>query len=164
MKIAIMYKSISGNTKLLAEEIAKEVQKDLVYIGTPKNDIEADLYIVGSWTDKGMCDDELVEFLRSLHNKKIAYFGTAGFGGSTSYFDTLFERIKGNINKSNQILGYYFCQGKMPMSVRDRYVKLLSEQPESVKIQQNLKNFDQALEHPNANDLRNVREWIRGIL
>lgn len=164
MKIAIMYKSISGNTKLLAEEIAKEVQSELVYLGTPRNDVEADLYIVGSWTDKGMCDGELVEFLKGLHNKKIAYFGTAGFGGSATYFDTLFERIKVNVEESNQILGYYFCQGKMPMSVRDRYVKLLSENPKDAKMQQNIENFDQALEHPNVNDFRNVREWVRGII
>lgn len=37
MKIAIVYKSITGNTKLLAEAIKEEVPKaDIVYFGEPK--------------------------------------------------------------------------------------------------------------------------------
>lgn len=40
MKIAIVYKSITGNTKLLAEAIKEEVPKaDIVYFGEPKKDI-----------------------------------------------------------------------------------------------------------------------------
>ncbi|WP_365844687.1 flavodoxin family protein, partial [Clostridium sp.] len=55
MKIAIVYDSITGNTKKIAEELKKEINGlNLVYFGEPQN-VEADLYIVGSWTDKGMC-------------------------------------------------------------------------------------------------------------
>ena len=54
MKIAIIYDSITGNTKKIAEEIKKEIDKsNLIYFGEPEKEIEADLYIVGSWTDKG---------------------------------------------------------------------------------------------------------------
>ena len=83
MKIAIIYDSITGNTKKIAEEIKKEIdESNLVYFGEPEKEIEADLYIVGSWTDKGMCSKKITEFLKKKKNKKIAYFGTAGFGGS----------------------------------------------------------------------------------
>ena len=101
MKIAIVYKSITGNTKLLAEAIKEEVQKaDIVYFGEPKKDIQADLFIIGSWTDKGMCATEITEFMKDIKNAKVAYFGTAGFGGSEEYYEKLFERIKININDS----------------------------------------------------------------
>lgn len=47
MKIAIVYKSITGNTKLLAEAIKEEIPKNqLVYFGEPKANIQADLYII----------------------------------------------------------------------------------------------------------------------
>ena len=54
MKIAIFYKSITGNTKVIAEAIRSTFNdEEIVYFGEPKNDVEADIYIVGSWTDKG---------------------------------------------------------------------------------------------------------------
>ena len=69
MKIAIVYKSITGNTKLLAEAIKEEVPKaDIVYFGEPKKDIQADLFIIGSWTDKGMCATEITEFMKNIKN------------------------------------------------------------------------------------------------
>ena len=119
MKIAIIYDSITGNTKKIAEEIKKEIdESNLVYFGEAEKEIEADLYIVGSWTDKG----------------------------------------------SNTILGYFYCQGKMPMSIRDRYVKLITENPEDKNIQVSIENFDEALLHPNYEDISNVKKWIEGII
>ena len=84
MKVAIIYSSITGNTKLLAETIKSEI----------KEEIDADIYFIGSWTNKGDASNDIINFLKKLKNKKIAYFGTAGYGGSTTYYDTLFSRVK----------------------------------------------------------------------
>lgn len=43
------------------------------------------------------------------------------------------------------------CQGKMPMSVRQRYEQMAQKQPE--KFIPMIENFDQALSHPSL-------EWI----
>lgn len=165
MKIAIVYKSITGNTKLLAEAIKEETPKNqLVYFGEPKANIQADLYIIGSWTDKGMCATEIAEFMQNIKNAKVAYFGTAGFGGSEEYYEKLFERIKTNINDSNKILGKFFCQGKMPMQIRDRYVDLIKEHPDDKRLKVSVENFDKALTHPDKKDIQNVKKWIKEIL
>ena len=76
---------------------------------------------------------------------KIAIFGTAGFGESQEYFDKLYERTKINIDSSNQLFGYLYCQGKMPISVRNKYIDLIKQNPEDKKIQVSLDNFDKAL-------------------
>ena len=56
MKIAIVYSSNTGNTKIIAEAIKEELSnEDIVYFGKTENNIEADIYIVGSWTDRGKC-------------------------------------------------------------------------------------------------------------
>ena len=165
MKIAIVYSSNTGNTKIIAEAIKEELSnEDIVYFGKPENNIEADIYIVGSWTDKGNCSSEIKEFLTNLNYKKIAYFGTAGFGGQVEYYQTLFNRVKENINDTNQILGYFYCQGKMPMSIRDRYEHLIKENPEDKNLQVSIKNFDEALEHTNKEDIEQVKLWIKHII
>lgn len=164
MKIAIVYKSLSGNTKLIAETIRDNFKEKVVYCGEPKKNLEADIYFVGSWTDKGMCCKEITEFLQTLENKKIAYFGTAGFGGSEEYYRSLFERVKNIVPASNEMLDSFFCQGKMPMSVRQRYVAMLTEHPEDKKMEVSIKNFDEALSHPDRKDLDNVKLWACRVL
>lgn len=165
MKIAIVYASITGNTKLLAETIKNEIKEDIVYFGKPiDEEIDADIYFIGSWTNKGDADAKIINFLKRLKNKKIAYFGTAGYGGSTTYYDTLFNRIKQYIDSSNIILGSFYCQGKMPLQVKERYVKMITENPNDRNLEVSLKNFEDALTHPDEKDLENIKNWVREII
>lgn len=163
-KTAIIYKSGSGNTKEVAQAVKDALdEQEVVYFGEPSEGIEADVYLVGSWTDKGMCVKEIADFLETLRNKKVGYFGTAGFGGSTEYYQALGQRAAEHIDGSNEFLGCFFCQGKMPMGVRNRYVQMLTEHPEDRKMQVNIENFDKALTHPDAKDLEDARAWAKRV-
>ena len=102
--------------------------------------------------------------MKKIKNTKIAYFGTAGYGGSESYYRTLFERIKTYIDSSNQILGYFYCQGKMPIRVRERYIKMITENPEDSTLKVSIKNFDEALTHPDEVDLNNAKKWAQNMI
>ena len=71
MKIAIVYSSVTGNTKMVAEAVYKEVTQhhdcDVVYFGTVSDSIpKADFYILGSWTDNGNVAAGMGSFLESL--------------------------------------------------------------------------------------------------
>ena len=165
MKIAVVYKSLTGNTKLVAKAIGEALKPEHdVCVCEPAEGIDADVYFVGTWIDKGSCTKEIADFLGQLSGRKIAIFATAGFGGSQEYYDTLAERIKAQIPASNEILGQFFCQGKMPMSVRDRYVAMLQANPEDKNLEVNVKNFDEALSHPDEADLKDAVDWARSLL
>lgn len=88
MDIAIIYSSVTGNTKNIAEEIRKNLQNEnMVYFGKVTESIpKADIYFIGSWTNKGNASDDIIEFVKKVRNTKIAYFGTAGYGGSEEYY------------------------------------------------------------------------------
>lgn len=165
MKVAIIYSSITGNTKLLAETIKSEINKDIVYCGRPINEgIDADIYFIGSWTNKGDASNDIINFFKKLKNKKIAYFGTAGYGGSTTYYDTLFSRVKQYIDSSNTILGCFYCQGKMPIQIKARYIKMITENPNDKNLEVSIKNYEDALTHPDKKDLEDVKKWVNKIL
>ena len=165
MTIAIIYSSCTGNTKKLAETIKDTLKnQNIIYFGKVVENIpEADFYLIGSWTNKGQASDDIVHFVKKLKHKKIAYFGTAGYGGSEDYYRTLYERLKNLIDDSNQIIGYFYCQGKMPMQVRERYVQMITEHPEDTKLNVSIQNFDEALSHPDEIDLENLRKWINSL-
>ena len=108
---------------------------------------------VGFWTNQGVADQATQKLLEQLRGRKIFLFGTAGFGGSEAYFQAILDKTKAFIDDSNAVIGTYMCQGKMPHSVRERYVKM-KEQPDHMpNIDAMIENFDKALSHPDADDL-----------
>ena len=116
---------------------------------------------VGFWTNQGVADQAAQKLLEQLKDRKIFLFGTAGFGGSEAYFQAILDKTKAFIDDSNTVIGTYMCQGKMPLSVRERYVKM-KEQPDHMpNIDAMIENFDKALSHPDADDLEKLANAVR---
>lgn len=166
MKYAIYYNSATGNTKMLADHICSQIKEDCLYNGNADDSKieEADLIFVGFWTDKGRCSDPVIELLRRIKNKKLFLFGTAGFGGSPEYFERILSNVEKYIDPTCEVVGHYMCQGKMPMSVRDRYQKMYDSDPQNEQFQSLLKNFDQAWEHPNQEDLDTLTIQLKSMI
>lgn len=158
MKYAVVYASRTGNTRLLAEAIRDMLPaEECIYCGAPDiQALQADQLYVGFWTDKGSCDESIAAFLSRITNQKVFLFGTAGFGGSPAYFEKLLAAVRTHLGQNVEVVGSYMCQGKMPDGVRARYEAM----PDSPKKQMMLDNFDQALPHPNAQDMDNLRAAI----
>ena len=158
MKIAIVFDSQTGNTAQVAQAIKDACEgHDIVAFGPPPQNVDqAELIFAGSWTDKGFCTAEMKEFLHSLYGKRVALFGTAGFGGAPAYFDQILGRVKENLGPNVQVVGTYMCQGKMPQVVRDRY-EGMEDSPRRTAM---LENFDRALCHPDQGDLDRLKEQI----
>lgn len=167
MKYAVVFKSETGNTKVIAETIYNALSHDdCVYMGNPAeaNVGEAELVFAGFWTDRGSCDDDMTEFLEKLENKKVAFFGTAGFGGSSDYFAAILGRVAAHLTDTNFIIDGYMCQGKMPIGVKDRYKSKISENPEDPQLKRMLNNFDRAESHPDTFDLRAAKAFACAAL
>ncbi len=165
MRYAIVYSSRTGNTKQLAEAIRQALpQEDCVYFGEPAPEaLQADRLYVGFWTDKGSSSAEISEFLNKAGQRQVFLFGTAGFGASQAYFDQVMKTTAANLDAQATLIGSYMCQGKMPMSVRQRYEQLQQE-GKMPNAQAMIENFDKALAHPNAEDLAALQDAVRAAL
>ena len=161
-RYAILFSSVTGNTKELADVIRETLPEEkCVFFGSVENqEPTADMLYIGFWTDKGNADQAAIQLLQKLKNKKVFLFGTAGFGGSEAYFRKILERVRQSLDASNTVVGEYMCQGRMPQTVRERYVKM-KEQPEPMKnLDALIENFDRALSHPDAEDLEKLKNMI----
>ena len=163
MSYAIVFSSLTGNTQMLAETIQNALPKEeCLYFGKPDaKALKADRIYVGSWTDKGRCSDEIVEFFTQVTNQEIFLFGTAGFGGGDAYFNQILNKVKEYIPETASIVGSYMCQGKMPMSVRQRYEKMAKSPKPIPNMEKMIENFDKALSHPNQEDLDKLQAIIK---
>ena len=120
---SIVFSSLTGNTKKLAEAIYEVLPKDKCdHFGETGSQVRgSDLLYIGFWTDKGNADKKTLELLSKLKGKKIFLFGTAGFGASAAYFEKVLGQVRQSVAPGNVVIGEYMCQGKMPQSVRERY-------------------------------------------
>ena len=157
MSYAIICSSKTGNTEKLARR-AREVlgEKDEVPVAN------ADLVLLGSWTDKGGMDPALAEALPQLAGKRVFLFGTCGFGGSQAYYDRVLDRFAAALPAGAQVVGRFMCQGQMPPAVRERYVKMAEQDPK--KFEPMIENFDRALGHPDDADLDAFEAALRSAL
>ena len=55
----------------------------------------------------------------------------------------------------------FFCTGKMPQAVRNRYEAQLKDDPENAKLKTMLQAFDLALTHPDQTDLEQAADFAR---
>ena len=109
-KIAVLYYSMSGNTKELAERVASimsdllpsDVSVELIRLSavkrekTPKIDVDYDAYLIGTFTwGKGEVHEQAQRFfvknIDELRRKPVYYFGTGDtqFGGDELFCNAL---------------------------------------------------------------------------
>lgn len=149
MKKSVVYTSNSGNTKLLADTIAKEIGVEAVKVKEATN--EADVLYIGFWAQAFSCPKDVAEFLASLNNKKVFLFGTAGYNFTEEFFNGILDAASEHINDTNEIIGRFMCQGEVSEAKQQAMIKMDAEKFAGMK-----ENIDKAINHPDAADLANL--------
>ncbi len=164
----VVYSSETGNTRLVAEQIYKGIpksmgEKQIVDIRSWNGSLFAENYFIGFWSNRGSCCLEIIDLLSSIHNSNIALFGTCGFGNADNYYDALESNARVWIPDDNEFLGSYFCKGKMPPEVKEKY-EACRGKCDDHKIDQMLHIYDSALSHPDNNDLSKARSFASNCI
>lgn len=166
LEYLVLYQSESGNTKKIAATIFSHLpgtSKDLIDITTNKTIPEARVYFIGFCVHCGSCSMIVSDFLSALSGKRIALFGTCGMGNSSAYYSSIEHSANVWIESDNEYLGAFFCQGKMPQKVRQKYESIRTTENAS-QIRLCLRNFDEALTHPDSLDLEHAKVFVEKTL
>lgn len=164
LKNLVVYASETGNTKKLAEEIYMALPssmgaKDIVDVRTWNGKLDAENYFIGFWANRGSASLEIIDILSSLHHRNIALFGTCGMGNTKKYYSSLEQNAQVWIADDNNFLGSYFCQGRMQDVIREKYESFRGICDDS-KIDLMLSFFDEAITHPDQNDLLKAHLFV----
>lgn len=165
LKTQVLYVSGTGNTERIAETIYREIpgfSKDIKKLDSCFETYSADIYFIGFWTNRGSASVEILDFLSNLHGKSIALFATCGMGKNPEYYRKIENNVAAFIPDDNRYLGAFFCQGKMPMNVRRKYEHMESSGNTDM-IAHLIRNFDEALLHPNREDFSKARIFVNSV-
>ena len=133
MKVAVRYQSRGGNTKAVAEVIAKAAGVTAKPIDVPLDEV-VDILFVGGGVYAWTIDGSLKSYLENLNKdtvKSVAAFTT---GGGMSMTDKIVEIVKGNgINACDKTLpikmgvqNYHLFGGKGEATLSEKKISLIN--------------------------------------
>jgi len=166
LKYLVAYASETGNTKMIAEEIYNAIPTDskkLINVRQWNGDLKAQTYFIGYWVNRNTCSLEVIDFISSLHNKNVAFFGTCGLGNTESYYKKIENIGLTWLSSDNRFLGSYFCQGKMPVEIRQKYESCRGLCDKEL-LDKMIENYEEAKAHPNRQDLLRANVFTSDII
>ena len=154
MSYAIICSSKTGNT----EKLARRAREVLGEEGAgPVAD--AELVLLGSWTDKGGLDPALDERLGGACRQEGLPLRHLRVWRQPGILRPRARPLCRRASEGARIVGRFMCQGQMPPAVRERYVAMAERDPG--KFGPMIENFDRALGHPDAADLEAFEAALR---
>ena len=112
MKILLTCHSVTGNTKKIADHIAK-MDYDIDYLDMKEVEhFDYDLILVGGWIDKGTFNKEVIEYISKIKNKNIGFFFTLGaYPNQAHAYDCITDIRKIFTDNGNKVLSHVHAQG-----------------------------------------------------
>jgi len=161
LKYAVIYQSKSGNTKMLAEHIFRELEmadKVICDLDAERAVPEADVYMVGFGVKNGGCSVYVIDCLDRISGGKVALFATCGLAPTEQYKAKLEHTLAPWLPEAAEYLGMFLCQGR----VAEEHKSALEEQlPQwRQEVAQMLAAGDT---HPDQTDLLQLSKFLRHI-
>ncbi|MDM8534744.1 flavodoxin family protein, partial [Clostridiaceae bacterium HSG29] len=122
-----------------------------------------DILVVGYWVNKGTANIKIQNFLEKIANKKIAIFGTSGQYPDSARAIKYMNRVKNLVEKKNEYLGGYICQGKIKSERTEKRLKILKGNSHYLD-ELGYKRHLESRNHPNEIDIDNAIIWIENII
>jgi len=166
MKIGIVYSSITGNTKKVADAIFNSLEGKAKIFRVKKDEFnykDFDIILIGYWCRRTFMDNDSFELLKTIKGKKIATFGTAGMYPDSTYANKCHEKIQQEIKKENEFIGSFLCQGKISEKRTEERLKIPKGKPHYLG-EEGLKRHIESRKHPNEEDLNNAVSYFKEIL
>ncbi len=127
-KWQVVYSSVTGNTRRIAEMMAAEVDATVVEVekATPG---DAEIVAVGYWLWRGGPDPKTAAFLPQLHDVDVVLFETHAADNRSEHAVTAFARAAYLLGTGCRILGTFECQGQVSAAIRAKHEKLAANDP-----------------------------------
>lgn len=160
MKKIIVYSSKTGNTKKIAEAIHSLDRSvplcsiDEIYDPTVLNSYE--IIILGGWIDKGTLDSKSLKIAETLSEKKVGYFFTLGADPYSKHCQDSCDNIEALLlEKGNEIVGKFFCQGAIdPQLIA--WMNTLPSESKMAPTEERKARWKSAESHPDEGDRVNA--------
>ena len=158
-KWAVIYSSVTGNTKKIAEAIAEQAEADLFRVQDAPEDVSGyDVVAVGYWLRLGQPDPLMLKYLPKIHGTRVLFFQTHGTAPTSEHAITSFARAGYFLGEGNEILGTFGCRGKINPNMKKKREKADPNDPHCGKKSE--ERWALAATHPDEGDIADAKDFV----
>ena len=162
-KWAVIYSSVTGNTKMVAEAIAGAAeQADVFRVQEAPSDLSGyDIVAVGYWLRLGQPDPMTLQYLAQVENAQVVFFQTHGAEVNSEHAITSFARAGYHLGKNCEILGTFGCQGKINPAMLEKRKNAPADDPHGGAAA--IERWKKAASHPDEADLAAAAQMVTAM-
>jgi flavodoxin len=164
MKTAVIYSSLTGNTKKIAEAIAAELPGSIcVDLKQAPDPAEFDLIAMGFWAKRGSAAPAAQAYMQQISGKKVITFFTLGAYPDSDHAQHCASAGNACYGENCTILGTFWCQGALNPKLREHHEKNPENSRHPVTDARKQRWADAAT-HPDEEDIAAARAFIRQLM
>ena len=160
MKKLVIYSTLTGNTRKIAEAIYSAIEGDKEIIDV-KDSMKIDVnnydkIALGYWVDKGDADDKMKSFMARVRNKTVGTFGTLGARPDSDHAASCKAKVREFLEKNGNIVEKEFlCRGAISPQLIERFRKMTREgmSGHHAATPEAEKRWAEAAKHPDETDV-----------
>lgn len=163
MKIAVVYRSLTGNTERLArgvfDRISPEYEKALFDIKDKPDLKDYDVIAFGFWVDRSFPYKAMKDLISETRDKDVFLMGTMGYYPDSDHGQACIKNSVSLVDKSCNLMGYFICNGKVDTKLLERMAQIkpknMGEEifKKHMLDEKNLIRYKKLGEHVNETDI-----------
>ena len=160
-KWVIIYSSVTGNTKAVADAMAEALDghADVFRVQDAPEDLSAyDVVLLGYWLRLGAPDPMMLKYLPSVHDARVCFFQTHGTETHSEHAVTAFARAGYQLGTGCEILGTFGCRGKIHPALIEKRKAAGKDDPHGGP--HSIERWKTAATHPDAEDLAAAKAFV----
>lgn len=159
-KWAVIYSSVTGNTRTIAEAIAEQAgDTDVFRVQDAPEDLSSyEVVALGYWLRLGQPDPLMLKYLPKVRDAQVVFFQTHGTSPTSEHAITSFARAGYNLGPGCTILGTFGCRGKIQPALLAKRKNAGPDDPHGGE--KSRERWRLASTHPDAADEAAAKEFI----
>jgi flavodoxin len=163
MKYEVAYLSKSGNTAILAQEIAAQLAREEVHLTDLEQEDpweDADVYFIGYGVNRGAVPMKVMDTLDLAEGKTVVLFVTGGMAPTQEHKEALERKVIPFLPDNCDYRGMFLCGGAFPTQLVEQAQSVLQQQPDNPQAKALLAHHQKTVGHPDNQDLDNLRSFL----
>lgn len=163
MRSAVIYSSLTGNTKAMAEAALEVMPQgaELIPVKDAPDASGYGLLALGFWVSKSGPDPRMAAYMKTLQGKNLLLFGTMAGYPDSPYG----ARVRANAEAlvaGNRVLGTFLCMGKITEKRFQQYMNGDLQESRHPLTPEREARLREAMLHPNELDFAAICAAFKG--
>lgn len=165
MKAAVVYSTLTGNTRKVAEAVKAALPEgtEIYAVEDAPAPDGFELVAMGFWVDRGVADEKAAAYMKTITGKKVFSFFTLGADPNSEHAKSCHEKTAQGYGEGCEIIGTFHCQGAVDPKLIEWMMKLPPEHPHAPN-EERRQRWAEAAKHPDQADLDAAAEAVKNAL